>query len=524
VGVSGAGAEFGLGKIALALAILAGAGLGFSYFNPAVKYGLWGACAAYVLIAGIGAIAIVDPGFVAGDEVNTLLAESGLPGATAEWGVFLVLGAALAGAAITGWMVLRTLNGVGLGQSGLEGILDRAQSAAYSVSSVPTSLGELASRTISQPHDAASMATSVADTLTRALGGSPTGVTSEVGMAAGGSQIVVGQPQKRSILKPLLMAVVAVGVIGGAAFGVYYASQNVNLDKDSLPIVGTGKTPEAAPILATLSRPCRDSGGQPCNVVLDITAVTARSDGVLIHYEMRADGAAGCAVAFESDSAIASRLDSEGRPGPFLEGGRGRYYPLLRSEGATKSGGSLNCGGRQKGEWLFAAATSEQSVKLRYPELPPAQIELSPVAVRLLPAADPLSVIPVQSTNCTTADNQPCRGSWEIGPYGLLSDGAAIVFYALRFEGPANCQVNWISDLQAHQDLIGRGEAGIRIERPGGGGRSALIGGGGLSNRAGLLPCGGVLRGSWRFAAGDLGQTVDLIYPDFNLVKLPIRP
>jgi hypothetical protein len=347
-------------------------------------------------------------------------------------------------------------------------------------------------------------------------------------MPGAGSQIVVGAPQKRSIVKPLLLVVLAAAALGGAGYGAYYASENVKVDTASLPIVGKGKTdaatPQAATILASLSRPCRDSAGQPCNLVWDLTAVAARQDGVLVHYEVRADGAIGCKVAFESDGAIATRLDAEGRPGPFLEGGRGRYYALLRSEGATKAGGNLDCGSRQKGEWLFAAATGEQSVKLRYPELPPAQIELAPIAVRLLPATDPLSVIPVQATNCSTSDNQPCRGSWEIGPYGLLADGVVMVYYAVRFEGPANCQVNWSSDLQAQQDLVGRGEPGIRIEKPGGGGRSALTGAGGLSARTGLLPCGGVLRGYWRFAAGDLGPTVDLFYPDFNLVKLPIRP
>ena len=520
--VNGAGTEFGAGKAGLALALLAGGGMVYAYFKPEVKLGLWLALATYVIFTLIGAVAVLDPGRLAGDELNGLLAAADLGGVAAEWGAYLVLLAGLAGTGISAWVGFRT-KGFALGEAGLEGILDRAASAASSLSSMPTSLSDLASRTISQPNDAASMATSMADTISRTISGQPQAPAGTAGdVATGASQIVIGAPKKRSPVTPLIIVLVLLGVLGAGAYGAYYASQHVNVDRASLPIIGN-KVPDA-PILVSLTRTCADSAGQACNLVWDVTAVTPQADGLRIQYEVRVDGQSNCKVALEADNAIAARLDSEGKPGPFLEGGRGRYYPLVRSEGFTQSGSNLDCGAKQSGVWIFASTAGETSVKLRYPDLPPAQIELSPVAIRLLPPADPLSVIPVQATTCVTSQDQPCRGTWEIGPYGLARDGSTVVFYAIRFEGPANCQVNWISDLQAHKDLLSKGEGGIRLEKPGGGGRSALTGAGGLSTRDGLLPCGSILRGYWRFAAGDLGQTVDLIYPDFNLVKLPIRP
>jgi hypothetical protein len=197
---------------------------------------------------------------------------------------------------------------------------------------------------------------------------------------------------------------------------------------------------------------------------------------------------------------------------------------LLRSEGFSNGGGSLACEAKQTGAWVFPPIGSEAVVKLRYPSLPPVRIELAPVAARLLPADDPLSVIPVQQTTCQTMRSEPCRGTWEIGPYGTAADGAPIVFYAVRFDGPANCQVNWLADVSANRDLIARGEKGIRLILAAGAAELGLTGGGGLSAVNGPQACGTIFTGFWRFAAGNLTSTVELAYPDFPNVQLPIRP
>jgi hypothetical protein len=99
-----------------------------------------------------------------------------------------------------------------------------------------------------------------------------------------------------------------------------------------------------------------------------------------------------------------------------------------------------------------------------------------------------------------------------------------VVFFAVRFEGPQNCQVNWQADTTANKDLVARGEKGIRLILAGGTGDLALTDGGGLSTASGPQPCGRVLTGFWRFTKGNLTSAVELAYPDFPNVQVPIRP
>jgi hypothetical protein len=225
-------------------------------------------------------------------------------------------------------------------------------------------------------------------------------------------------------------------------------------------------------------------------------------------------------------AARSAALDtSRGLPGPYLEGGQGRYYPLTRAEGFLASGGAIECGGEPKsGRWVFAPAAGEQALKLRYPDLPPLRITTAnPPTASLLPADDPISVIPAQSIACTTAANQPCTAQWEIGPYGFTPTGSPIVFFALRYTGPANCQVNWVPDLDFHRDATAKNEPGIRLQIVGDVDPLLEVTGG-VSAIAGPLPCAVVHYGYWQFTVRQVPSMVTLIYPELPQISIPIRP
>jgi zinc-ribbon domain len=337
-------------------------------------------------------------------------------------------------------------------------------------------------------------------------------------------QVVVGGPKREMPIAMFAGIIAAIGAMAAVAFGIYYATQNV--DKNSLPIIGDKSTPSAsAPgILVSLTSTCKDSNDQDCNLNWDLTAVKPDASGLRVEYEVRATGQAGCSVPIKTDLAIASSLEAAGRPGPFIEGARGRYYPLISSEGLTQNGGSLSCDDTQKGAWEFSAVTGESFVKLRYPGIPPARIEMDSLSVHALPEDDPLAVIPVQQTSCQAVDSQACTGVWEIGPYGVAPDGAPLVFFAVRFEGATGCQVNWQPDTAGSEALIAKGERGIGLELADSAGFLLLTSGGGLSSATGPLNCGTVFTGFWRFAPGSVSPLVNLIYPDFPVVQIPIKP
>jgi hypothetical protein len=334
------------------------------------------------------------------------------------------------------------------------------------------------------------------------------------------AQVVIGRVGRQLPIFPAVMTLLTALVLGGGSFGAYYGYENLDLDTSSLPLIGSGK----ASILVALSAPCIDDKGQPCNLLWDVLVVKADDRAVRIEYEVRSSGQGACQLNVDSDRTVIQKLEAAGRFGPFLEGGRGRYYPLVSSEGFGNTGGSLPCGQSQKGAWIFRPAAGETVLKLRYPGLAPALIQLAPLSARLLPENDPYSVIPVQSTACQTAQNQPCRGAWEIGPYGLASDGSPIVFFAVRWEGPANCTLSWQADTTANRELIARGERGIRLVLAGGAGDLGFVGGGGLSVMDGPQPCGRIHTGFWRFAKGSLSPTVELAYPDLPNIQIPILP
>ncbi|HEX5139670.1 MAG TPA: zinc ribbon domain-containing protein [Dehalococcoidia bacterium] len=340
-------------------------------------------------------------------------------------------------------------------------------------------------------------------------------------------QIIVGRPKRDLPLGMIAGIVLAIGAVVGGIAGVFYAVQSV--DKDSLPVIGKDNTPQPAgtqapAILASLSSTCQDTNKQPCNLIWDITAVEAQPDGLRIDYTTRATGQVACNVAIQADQALTSSLENTGRPGPYLEGARGRYYPLRTSEGLTSAGGNLACGASQNGTWHFAPVTGETFVKLRYPGLPSARIDLLPIAVSQLPPPDPPAVVAVQQTTCQTVQGQPCNGLWEIGPYGIGNDGAPIVFFAMRFDGPANCTINWQSDVAANQALVASGTRGIGLELANNTGFLPITAGGGVSIQAGPLNCATVLTGFWRFTAGNVTSNVNMIYPDFPPAQLQLKP
>jgi hypothetical protein len=488
---------------------------------------------AYGVAIIINLVDVFDPGRVVDAEVRAALGELNLSVET-EWGLYFVLISSLAGAALAALIAFR--------ERSLSG--DQKQVAPAAAPSMPPPAPAVpAAQVAAEPTPtsaastagqvAASVVDAVRDTAATAGISLPSLPSTPIGTPLRtAAQIVVGRPGKQLPIFPVLSLLVALGVLGGGGYAAYYASEHVDIDKDSLPLIGTkdkkdkpgGDGGDSPATLVSLSTPCRDAGGQACNLLWDVTSVRPDASGLRIGYELRATGQAGCSVALEADKGVVQKLEAAGRPGPFLEGARGRYYPLMSSEGFGSNGGNLACDAKQTGAWVFAPAAGESFVKLRYPGIPSARIELSPVTARLLPAEDPLSVIPVQATACQTVQNQPCRGAWEIGPYGAAGDGSPIVFFAVRFDGPPNCQVNWQADTTANKDLIARGDKGIRLILGGGAGDLALTDGGGLSTASGPQACGRVFTGFWRFAKGNLTSSVELAYPDFPNVQIPIKP
>jgi hypothetical protein len=339
------------------------------------------------------------------------------------------------------------------------------------------------------------------------------------------------------------MAVLGVGAASAVAGGVYAAATQVNWE--SLPIIssssekndnpGGGAGPTVTPArggaTVTPAQPigqfdtaCKDSRNSDCRAAWAISGVAAQGTGVAVKYQLKITGLAGCSVGFPADKDVLGAEQQAGKPGPFLEGAQGRLYALVSSDGFLASGGNAACDATQAGTWNFAPAPGEQSLKLRYPGLPPFRIDLtSPVTGRNLPNDDQVNILPADSANCTTVDNQACRATWEIGPYGTASDGSALVYFAVRYQGPANCQVNWQADLEFSKAAVGRGERGILLETGSGPGL-VLAATGGVASFTGPLACGAVHFGSWRFANGTLPQNVNLVYPDLPLLKIPIKP
>ena len=338
-------------------------------------------------------------------------------------------------------------------------------------------------------------------------------------------QVVIGAPRRGSALGPIFIALSVVALIVAVGFAVV---RLVDIDTDDWPLVGKKEKAESRSggrVLVSLSGPCRDAAGQPCNVVLDILDVKVTPTNTQVVYEAKASGQANCSVALPPDKEAIARQEAAGKPGPYLEGGRGRYYPLLASEGFLATGGALACDKPQKGSWAFQPVPGEKSVKLRYPAIPAARLDLEPVAGRVLQPDDPISVIPVQSIACTTAQNQPCRGGWEIGPYGMGIDGSPTVFFSVRFEGPPNCTIAWQPLLGVHQREVAAGRKGIHLALSGTPpGDLTLTGVGGMASSATPQPCNQVLSGFWRFASGKLTPTVTLMNPDFPPVQIPIKP
>ncbi len=344
-------------------------------------------------------------------------------------------------------------------------------------------------------------------------------------------QVVLGVPRGRGGLQAALLALAGLGAAGGIIAGSVFAARSI--DWGSLPLIGGSSKNEAKAgdgarqpgPFASVTIACKDAKNADCRLRWDITGVSARPDGLTISYELLATGQPACSVPTLADKDIAARDQSRGLPGVYVEG-RGRYYPLLRSEGFAASGGPLSCDALAKGSWTFAAPAGESIVKLRHPSLAPVLIDLSvnPFQARALPPDDPINFIPAQATKCTTTPppGESCKGVWEIGPYGIQEDGSPVIFFRVRFEGPANCQVDWTADLAAHRDLVSKGEKGIRIE--GQGGLSLeLIAAGGLAAASGPQPCNVSLGGSWKFARGNPPATVVLQYPDLQPVQVQIR-
>jgi hypothetical protein len=338
-------------------------------------------------------------------------------------------------------------------------------------------------------------------------------------------QVVIGMPKRESPIAMIAGVLVAIAAIAGIAYGIVQATGD--FDTDSLPIIGKtrdGGKGNGSQILVSLTSVCKDTQGRDCNLIWDITGMKVDAAGLRLEFELRATGQASCAVAILADQAIIAAAESSGRPGPFVEGARGRLYLLRNSEGITQTGGNLDCDKSQRGAWTFVATTGESFVKLRYPGIPPARFDFEANTGRPLAANDVLSVIPVQQTTCRTTQGQACTGLWEVGPYGLAGDGTPIIYFAVRFEGPTGCQVTWQSDLAGSQALIAAGQRGIGLELAGNTGFLPLTGGGGTSLANAPLPCGEVLAGFWRFAGGAVTSNVNLVYPDFPVVQVPIKP
>lgn len=343
-------------------------------------------------------------------------------------------------------------------------------------------------------------------------------------------QVVVGRPERRLPIATVAAVLVILAAAAGGIVGGYFVATNV--DWGSLPLLGgdegapSGRGGTQAPrVLISLTAPCKDTQNRDCSLVWDIVRVTADAAGLTVEYGLKASGQAGCAVAIAADKAVVEREEKAGRPGPYLEGARGRFFALRASGGFTASGGNLACDAPQRASWIFAPPAGEQSVKLRFPGVPPVRFDLSasPIGVVGLSPDDPINVIRTQGSVCKTVDNRDCRAVWELGPYGLAADGSPVIFFALRFEGPAGCQSNWVADLPFHQAAVARGEKGTHLEAAGNP-DLPLVAAGGVGAVDGPLACNVVHYGFWRFAAGAVAQTVTLFYADFPPAQIPIKP
>jgi hypothetical protein len=342
------------------------------------------------------------------------------------------------------------------------------------------------------------------------------------------AQVIIGAPARPSAFSGIFLLFSVVALIGAMAFAVIRLV-DVNIDTSSWPLIGDDSKKETRPgegILVSINGPCKDANGQPCNVILDITALKVTPANTEVTYEARATGQTNCQVALPPDQDAVKQQEAAGKPGPYLEGGRGRYYPLLSSTGFLATGGTLTCNKVEKGVWLFQPIGAETSIKLRYPSIPPARIDIAaPPVGKVLPPDDPISVIPVQSTSCTTAQNQPCQARWEIGPYGVGIDGSPTVFFSVRFDGPPNCSIPWQPLLAVHQREIAAQRKGIHLALVGNPpGELTLTGTGGMASSVTQHPCGQVLSGFLRFAPGNLSPTVNLMFWEFPPVQMPIKP
>jgi hypothetical protein len=341
-------------------------------------------------------------------------------------------------------------------------------------------------------------------------------------------QVIIGAPRASSSMGPLFVLLSVIGLFGAVGFAVV---RLVDINTDDWPLIGKeAKKQEKGPgegILVSINGPCRDAAGQPCNVILDIIDFKITPANTQVTYEAKATGQAGCQVTVPPDKDAVARQEAAGKPGPYLEGARGRYYPLLAGEGFLATGGTLTCDKAQKGSWAFQPITGETTVKLRYPNIPAARIDVQPLAGKVLPPDDPISVIPLQSTGCTTAQNQPCRAGWEIGPYGIGIDGSPTVFFSVRFDGPPNtpnCTVAWQPLVGVHQREVAAGRKGIHLQLIGGApGDLTMTGTGGMASANAPHPCNQVLSGFLRFAPGNLTQTVNLMFWEFPPVQIPLK-
>lgn len=345
-------------------------------------------------------------------------------------------------------------------------------------------------------------------------------------------QVVIGRPKRKLPIASILLALVGGVALAGIVVGGYVAATEV--DWGALPLLGDedgGKGSEeenddpGRRILGTFNSACKDASNADCSVRWDITEVTRSERGLTVGYDLRPTGVGDCTVVLAADQQVTARDNQAGKPGIYLEGGRARLYPLTGSSGVLQAGGNVRCGQSATGTWTFALPANETTVKLRYPGLEVVRIDtaLNPPEVRLLPANDPINVIPLQGTTCRTVTDQPCRGAWEIGPFGLDRDGVPVVFFAVRYEGTGNCQVNWQADVPFHAAEIAAGRPGIRLEILGDL-DLLLTGAGGIGAETKNIACGDVHFGSWTFAKGNVPQALSLIYPDFPKVSLPIRP
>ncbi len=338
-------------------------------------------------------------------------------------------------------------------------------------------------------------------------------------------QVVVGLPPKPRRF-PTAVAIALAGVVAAAVVGGYLVVRPGQSKQPGGPTTVPVRPSSGAAALGSLEvTNCKDSRGADCKLHWDITAIEMKSDGLAISYQVKAIGQAGCSVPLLADKQVIEDQQNQGKPGTFVEGGEGRYYPLLRSEGFNAGGGSASCDRSAGGAWVFALPRGETLVKLRVFALPAAKIDLTrtPHAFEPIPSNDTVTVRKTQSTECkTTVPNQPCTGRWELGPWGITPDGSPILFFAVVFEGQ-NCQIPWEPDLESHKAARDRGEKGIYLEVPGSA-DLGLIAQGGFAGFRGNQPCGEIKNGWWKFSPGNVAKLLVLHYPEFPPAQVPISP